>query len=203
VALLGTPIETLLRAAGGFNGDVARLVLGGPMSGLPLADDRIPVAKGTNCVLALRPQDVERTQPVMPCINCGECVRVCPASLLPQQLFHAIRGKNWQETEALNLFDCIECGCCAHVCPSQIPLVDHYRHAKGVLRERGVEQARARRARERFEAREARLAQQAEQRRRKREQRERRLKAGESAHDEVQAAIERARRKQRNGDDAS
>jgi electron transport complex protein RnfC len=201
IALLGTPVADLIGAAGGFDGDVERLVLGGPMSGVPLADDRIPVAKGSNCILALRPEDVRRAQPVMPCINCGECVRVCPATLLPQELYHHIRGEDWAETEALNLFDCIECGCCAHVCPSHIPLVDYYRHAKGVLRERGIEEARARRARERFEAREARLAEEAEQRRRRREEREQRLTRGESARDEVQAAIERARRRQRGDDD--
>jgi electron transport complex protein RnfC len=200
IAPLGTPIAHLVAAAGGFAGDVARLVLGGPMSGVPLADDRIPVTKGSNCILALRPADVQRSQPVMPCINCGECVRVCPATLLPQELYNTIRGEDWAETEALNLFDCIECGCCAHVCPSHIPLVDYYRHAKGVLRERGIEEARALRARERYEAREARLAEEAEQRRRRREQREQRLKAGDSARDEVQAAIERARRRRGDGD---
>jgi electron transport complex protein RnfC len=200
IALLGTPVAELIAAAGGLAGDVERLVLGGPMSGIPLASDRVPIVKGSNCILALGPNDVSRSQPVMPCINCGECVRVCPASLLPQELYRYIRSEDWTEADALNVFDCIECGCCAHVCPSHIPLVDFYRHAKGVLRERGVEEARARRARERFEAREARLADEAERRRRKREQREQRLKHGDSAANEVQAAIQRARRR-RDGDE--
>jgi electron transport complex protein RnfC len=97
----------------------------------------------------------------------------------------------------LNLFDCIECGCCAHVCPSHIPLVDHYRHGKGVLRERGVEDARAARARARFEAREERLAEREAERRRKREARERKLQDADRAKSEVQAAIERARARAR------
>lgn len=200
IALLGTPIGELVAAAGGVNGDIDRLVLGGPMSGLPLASDRIPVTKGSNCILALRREDTERAQPVMPCINCGECVRVCPASLLPQELFKYIKAENHDQAEALDLFDCIECGCCAHVCPSHIPLVDFYRHGKGVLHERGIEEARARRARLRFEAREKRLAEEKERRRQKREERERRLKSGDQAKSEVQAAIERARRRS-SGDD--
>jgi len=195
IALLGTPIRNLLQAAGGVGDDIDRLVLGGPMSGLPLASDRIPVSKGSNCILALRRSDVARRQPVMPCINCGECVRVCPASLLPQELYKYLRAGNYEQAGSLDLYDCIECGCCAHVCPSHIPLVDWYRHGKGVARERGTEEARARKARQRYEAREKRLTEEKAQRRRKREQRERKLKSGASAKDEVQAAIERARTK--------
>jgi len=203
VAMLGTPVSHLVEAAGGFSAEVSRLVLGGPMSGAPLASDDVPVTKGCNCILALRPQDTAARQPVMPCINCGECVRVCPASLLPQELYNYIRADRLDTADELNLFDCIECGCCAHVCPSHIPLVDYYRHAKGALRERGVEDARAARARMRYEARERRLAEEAEQRRRKREQRERRLQAGHDAKSEVQAAVERARGRAGKGPESS
>ncbi|HKL49641.1 MAG TPA: electron transport complex subunit RsxC [Wenzhouxiangellaceae bacterium] len=195
VALLGTPVRDLLAAAGGRHDDLERLVLGGPMSGLPLATDRIPVTKGSNCILVLRRQDTRREQPVMPCINCGECVRVCPASLLPQELFKYLKAEEYDQADSLDLFDCIECGCCAHVCPSHIPLVDWYRHGKGVLRERGIEDARAQKARQRFEAREQRLSEEKQQRRRRREQREEKLRSGGNAKSEVQAAIERARAK--------
>jgi len=192
LTLLGTPVSNLLAAAGGVDDDIERLVLGGPMSGLPLASDRIPITKGSNCILVLRRQDTRREQPVMPCINCGECVRVCPASLLPQELYKYLKAESHEEADSLDLFDCIECGCCAHVCPSHIPLVDWYRHGKGVLRERGIEDARAQKARQRFEAREKRITEEKEERRRKREQRERKLKSGGDARSEVQAAIERA-----------
>lgn len=190
---LGAPIADLIEAAGGPTGPIDRLVLGGPMSGLPLASDRVPITKGSNCILALRPEDTRDDQPVMPCINCGECVRVCPASLLPQTLYKHLAVGDADGARELNLFDCIECGCCAFVCPSHIPLVDHYRHGKGLLREQGVDDARARRAKVRFEAREQRLAEREAERQRKREAREQRLKDAGRAKDEVQAAIERAR----------
>jgi electron transport complex protein RnfC len=35
-----------------------------------------------------------------------------------------------------HLFDCFECACCSYVCPSNIPLVQLFRVAKEVLRER-------------------------------------------------------------------
>lgn len=194
-ALLGTPVSELVRAAGGFTGEIARLVLGGPLSGVPLASNHVPITKGTNCILALTPENVRPRQPEMPCINCGDCVRVCPASLLPQELFHCIRTDNWAETQALNLSDCIECGCCAYVCPSHIPLVDHYRLGKQELNARGLLVQRARAARVRHEARRRRL--EAEQARRadRRRSREQRLAEPAEARDEVQAAIDRARAK--------
>ncbi|MDT8438101.1 MAG: electron transport complex subunit RsxC [Wenzhouxiangellaceae bacterium] len=203
LAPLGAPIRELIAFAGGPIKAIDRLVLGGPMSGIPLADDSIPIVKGSNCILALGADDTRREQPVMPCINCGECVRVCPASLLPQTLYQAIRGEDHDQARELNVFDCIECGCCAHVCPSHIPLVDYYRHEKGVLRARGIEDARAEQARRRFEAREQRLAEREAERQRKREQREQRLKAREAAKSEVEAAVARARARSGAGDDGA
>ena len=192
-ALVGTPATDLLEAAGGISDNTRRLILGGPMSGLPLASDQVPVTKGTNCLLALTDSELASTQPVMPCINCGECVRVCPAGLLPQTLFQQIRGENFDEARELDLFDCIECGCCAQVCPSHIPLVDYYRHGKDELSRRGVEAERARRARERFEAREQRLAREKAERQARRQARKEKLTDRNQAKDQVAAALERAR----------
>lgn len=193
LAAIGTPVAHLVAAAGGYQDDVERLVLGGPLSGLPIADDRAPVTKGTNCILALTRADVIRTQPVLPCINCGECVRVCPARLLPQSLYHALRGGDLDSARELNLHDCIECGCCAQVCPSHIPLVDAYRAGKVELRRQGIEEARARRARGRHEARTERLEKETQRRRQRREAREARLSRPDAAREELHAAIDRAR----------
>ncbi|TVQ34146.1 MAG: electron transport complex subunit RsxC [Wenzhouxiangella sp.] len=195
LARLGTPASWLVELAGGYREDVTRLVLGGPMSGIALADDSLPVDRGTNCLLALTDKEVARTQPTLPCINCGECVRVCPASLLPQLLFRAIEAGQNDQARSLNLFDCIECGCCAQVCPSHIPLVDFYRHGKDSLRLQDLDERRAALARRRFEAREQRLARQQAEREARREKRRKQLEAPDQAQSEIQAAIERARRK--------
>jgi electron transport complex protein RnfC len=36
----------------------------------------------------------------------------------------------------LHLMDCMECGSCSYVCPSNIPLVQRFRVAKALLREK-------------------------------------------------------------------
>ncbi|MDC8015555.1 electron transport complex subunit RsxC [Tahibacter soli] len=161
---LGTPIGFLVGAAGGYTGDAARLVVGGPMMGAALPHDAVPIVKGANAVLVLGADDIRAQAPELPCIRCGECSRVCPAQLMPQELYAAIRAGDDTEVRALSLDACIECGCCAYVCPSQIPLVDAYRQAKRAFAEQRADRARADHARERFHARTARLEREAAER---------------------------------------
>ncbi len=155
---LGTPVEWLVAQAGGYSADAARVVLGGSMTGTAIATDAVPIVKASNCVLVLTAAQLRDPAPELPCIRCGECSRVCPAQLLPQQLHWYIRASDWDAVEDHALRDCIECGLCAQVCPSHIPLVDWYRHGKAELHLRADARRRADAARERFEARTLRLA---------------------------------------------
>ena len=154
---LGTPVEDLVAAAGGLVEPNARLVMGGPMMGFALQGARVPAVKATNCILALRQVDVKPPEAALPCIRCGACAEVCPAGLLPQQLYWHARAGEFDKSQNYNLFDCIECGCCAQVCPSHIPLVQHYRYAKTEIWAEEREKRKADAARERHEFRNARL----------------------------------------------
>ena len=200
---LGTPISHLVELAGGYRqADSAHLVMGGPMMGFSLTDDDVPIVKATNNILVMREQAIPHgVGQHDECIRCGKCTEVCPASLLPQQLYWHARARAWERTQEFHLFDCIECGCCSAVCPSGIPLVQYYRAAKSEIRAAQKAQLKSDRARVRFEFRERRLQlkkQQDEERRRlKREalqkKRSRSQDAAADAADPVQAALERVK----------
>ena len=192
-ALVGTSFSHLVELCGGYTKDVARLVVGGPMMGFPVASDASPVVKASNCILALTEDDISDTQVEMPCIRCGECARVCPASLLPQQLFLQVRNELWTQAAEWGLAACIECGCCDVVCPSHIPLVEWFRFGKGERRKLAMEAEASELARKRFENREARLARLKLERAEKMQRRKQILKDKASQQDRIQASIERAR----------
>ena len=198
----GTPIKHLIDLAGGYQSqNDSHLVMGGPMMGFSLGSDRIPIVKASNCILAMHQQTI----PQHPgnhdeCIRCGKCTEVCPASLLPQQLYWHARSKAHERSQEFHLFDCIECGCCSAVCPSQIPLVQYYRASKSDIRAAQRAQVKSDRARIRFEFREKRLLlkkQQDEERRRLKREALQKNKAGTATEtgtvDPVQAALERVK----------
>ncbi len=169
--LMGTPFSVLLEAAEVDRDKMFRLVMGGPMMGISIEDDRIPVIKTTNCIIAATQEEMPPAPPAQPCIRCGMCEQVCPASLLPQQLYWFAKGREFDKARHHNLFDCIECGACAYVCPSNIPLVQHYRFAKSEIRNEEAEQQKSIQARERFEARQARLAREVAEKEQRRKER--------------------------------
>ena len=192
--LIGTPITTLLEASGARPPDDSRIVVGGPMMGVSVPPDA-PVLKTTSGILlSVEPQDMQSAE-AMACIRCGFCAEVCPASLLPQQLYWFARSREEDKAQRHNLFDCIECGACAYVCPSRIPLVQYYRAAKGAIRQQQRDQKQADSARDRFEANQQRLERRREeQKERRRQRREKARTSADSKQDAViRAAVERTR----------
>lgn len=155
--LLGTPINYILQQHGFDSSKASRVVMGGPMMGFTLPDLRAPVVKTTNCILAPTLKELPPPPPAQACIRCGLCSEVCPANLLPQQLFWYAQAEDVDRLQAHNLFDCIECGACSYVCPSKIPLVQYYRSAKGTIRQQIADHEKADRSRQRFEFRKARF----------------------------------------------
>ncbi|HUG98377.1 MAG TPA: electron transport complex subunit RsxC [Gammaproteobacteria bacterium] len=203
---LGTPVAALIKACGGYTERAAHLLMGGAMMGFPLADDSVPVVKGTNCIVVASRDEIRPRAPARPCIRCGECAEVCPAQLLPQQLYWHARSGELDRLDRQHLFDCIECGCCDVACPSHLPLTQYFRYAKTELWARDRDRERSDLARERFEARRDRIEAEQETRRRRLEEKTR---AAELARGDenarkamIEAALERvqARRDRPKGD---
>jgi len=173
LARIGTPLSDLIAQCGGYTPEARRLILGGPMMGLALPSDELPLVKAANCILVAGLDEVIGQKEAKACIRCGECAKACPVGLLPQQLYWYSRADDLDRTLDYQLPDCIECGCCDVVCPSHIPLVQYFRAAKSRVAARERDRQQADHARERFEARQARKEQEkrekAESARRKKE----------------------------------
>ncbi len=132
---LGTPLSHILDYAE-FTGTEAELILGGPMMGMPAGFLNTPVKKGTGAVLVLDKRATKRDD-IQPCIKCSQCLQACPINLNPSELGMLAAKRQYDVMEEkYHLNDCFECGCCSYVCPSNIPLVQYFRIAKTLNRER-------------------------------------------------------------------
>jgi electron transport complex protein RnfC len=127
---IGTPISSLIDAAGGIPPDTEKIIGGGPMMGKALVSTEIPVTKGSSGVLLITDKEAVR-KPVRNCIRCAKCVTACPMGLNPTLLMNASEFKNWDLAEKNYIVDCIECGSCSYTCPANRPLLDYIRLGKG------------------------------------------------------------------------
>ena len=130
---LGTTIEQLLDYAGYDPARTVKVICGGPMMGIALADIKVPVMKGTSAILCLTNEEVDaRSQTA--CIRCGKCVDVCPMDLMPYALHRNALNNHLEAFEKAHGMDCIECGCCGYTCPAKRDLVQSIRTAKARVR---------------------------------------------------------------------
>ena len=141
--LLGTPIDFVLTQAGVTGHDDVAVIMGGPMMGIAVADQAVPVVKAANCLLIKSDQQIRQPVASMPCIRCGQCASACPMKLVPQQLYWHARSKSFDKLATYHIDDCIECGCCQVVCPAKLPLVHYFRFAKSELKARERERKKA------------------------------------------------------------
>ncbi|MFQ5510993.1 MAG: electron transport complex subunit RsxC [Candidatus Krumholzibacteriia bacterium] len=135
---VGTKLSDVLDYCGGLHEDARQILFGGPMMGSPQQNLEVPVMKGTSGILCLTAAEVKPRREY-PCISCSSCLDACPVFLNPSRLGMLARVGRYGDMLDLNIMDCMECGSCSYVCPSNIPLVQRFRVAKGMLRE---EQAR-------------------------------------------------------------
>jgi electron transport complex protein RnfC len=139
---VGAELSDVLEFCGGLHDDARQILFGGPMMGSPQQFLDVPVLKGTSGILCLTDTQV-RIRVEYPCIRCSSCLDACPVFLNPSQLGMLARVGEYDEMLNYHILDCMECGSCSYVCPSNIPLVQRFRVAKGLLREKAVREKAA------------------------------------------------------------
>ncbi|MFO8089019.1 MAG: 4Fe-4S dicluster domain-containing protein [Desulfatiglandaceae bacterium] len=120
-ARIGTTVKEVFSTTGIHASPGDLLVQGGPMTGRSIHSENMPILKNTEALL-IRDKAKIPFSSDSHCINCGECIRACPAGIPVNMLVRVLENGLWED--AVGLYDldaCIECGLCSYVCPAKIP----------------------------------------------------------------------------------
>ena len=129
-ATVGTPLASVFDAAGIVLEAGDRIISGGPMTGSSIYSDQFPVMPDTDTIIVQAGADIPLSSDY-PCINCGDCIPICPSKLQVNMLVRFLEAGQYQD--AVDLYDlhsCVECGLCSFVCVSKIPVFQYIKLAK-------------------------------------------------------------------------
>ncbi|MDE6667861.1 MAG: electron transport complex subunit RsxC [Clostridia bacterium] len=133
---VGTSVKEIIEYCGGEVSSPKKVVQGGPMTGVALANYDNYTHKTTSGILLLSEKEAAAEEPT-PCLNCGMCADVCPMHLMPMNTaFYSAAGDFEAAQKYGNTLSCIECGACEYVCPAKRPLIQAIRKTKAELRKK-------------------------------------------------------------------
>ena len=121
-ARIGTPVREIFASLNMETESGDRIIFGGPMRGLSVYSEEMPVSEDTDAIILQSQSDITPSSDT-PCVNCGECVRTCPADIPVNMLVRLLENGLYEEAVTeYDLQSCIECGMCSYVCIAQIPV---------------------------------------------------------------------------------
>ncbi|MEG0824935.1 MAG: SLBB domain-containing protein [Oscillospiraceae bacterium] len=152
---IGTPLEDLMRLAGGATVENPAYLVGGPMMGR-LGNGKQPVTKTTNALLVL-PQDhqlvrsrqanpaIQLKRAASACCQCQVCTDLCPRHALghpiqPHLFMRAAANNDFRDQNVfLNTMFCCGCSVCEkYACPQSLSPASLIGNYKAGLRKAGV-----------------------------------------------------------------
>lgn len=130
---IGTPISEICTAFGVTLNEKDRIIAGGPMTGSAVYSEDYPIRPDTDAIIVQNRDSITKVIDNQ-CINCGECIRICPAKVPVNMLIRFLQAGHYETAaEQYDLFSCMECGFCSFVCIARIPIFQYIRLAKHEL----------------------------------------------------------------------
>jgi electron transport complex protein RnfC len=127
---IGTPVISILKQLNIHINQNDRIIIGGPLKGFSVFSIYHPVGP---CMDSIIIQDADIIPHVSDsaCINCGKCIKICPANIPVNLLVRQLEVNQFEEAkEMFDLESCIECGLCSYVCTAKIPIFQYIRLGK-------------------------------------------------------------------------
>ena len=115
---IGTLYEDVLDFCRADAENAGKLMISGPMTGTALPSADIAVTKADDAAILLSKLHAARDRQTA-CINCGQCLRACPAGLAPVVLMKAWNKRDLAALADHRISACTSCGCCSYVCPAR------------------------------------------------------------------------------------
>jgi len=134
--VIGTPIQELLDFCGGLTEEAGKILYGGPMMGICVADTDQPVLKNNNAILAFS-RGMAQVPIASNCIHCGRCTNSCPLGLSAKEIVQAYEKEHVELLNQLNTDLCMSCGTCSFVCTAKRPLASSIALAKIMMKDGG------------------------------------------------------------------
>lgn len=106
------------------------LIFGGPMRGVAQTRPQAGLGKHTYGLFVLPAHAVPLMEGDDACINCGDCLPVCPARLQPNRITRSAEFGLFEQCDTLYVQSCFECGMCGYVCRARRPMLQYIRLAK-------------------------------------------------------------------------
>jgi electron transport complex protein RnfC len=132
-ATIGTPLSKIFSKLNIHINEQDRIIIGGPMQGFATFTPHHPVVPDMDTVI-IQDRDIISQLSDTPCVNCGKCIRICPANIPVNLLVRYLEADEYEEAaDRFDLESCIECGLCAYVCTARIPLYQYIRLGKHEL----------------------------------------------------------------------
>ncbi len=126
-AMIGTRISEVFQALDIDVNENDRVIINGPMQGFATFTLSHPVQPTMDSIMVQEVSEIPAISDY-PCINCGKCIKICPANIPVNLLVRHLEANMFEDAaEKFDLQSCIECGLCGYVCTARIPLFQYIR----------------------------------------------------------------------------